>query len=78
VIVVEIAGMGRGGRQVFRAESESEMIAKLREAQRHATRKIRELSTLVKILMTLLMQCGKSGNWIQTRVQRHLAEMHED
>jgi len=54
MIEVVIRGFGAGGDQVFRAETESEMIDKLREAQRHATKKIREQAQLIATLRGML------------------------
>src|SRR5205823_3895620 len=40
--------LGTGGKQVFEAATQEELIAKLVEAQTHASRKIRELNQAVK------------------------------
>jgi hypothetical protein len=78
VITVEVRGCGSAGDQVFRANSEEEMIVKLRESVRHGTRKIRELSTASKILTQLLLESGKTEIWIMRAVERRLKEQNSN
>jgi hypothetical protein len=73
MITVEIRGFGKGGAQVFRAETESEMIGVLREAQRNATRKLRDQALLLRIMTELFLQySGKSTNFLSAEIAKRL------
>jgi hypothetical protein len=48
MIEISIRPVENSGTQVFRGESEGEVIQKLAEAQYHATKKIRELNYELK------------------------------
>ena len=54
MLEITFPGSGKGGDQVFRAETQDELIEKLARAQSHATKKIREQAIQIKMLQELV------------------------